>query len=110
MTMFTIPADDWRFAVTMVLVCVPFMLLITVLQTRSFALVASKLGAAVTFPARLFARIVLRRRGSRDGAEVPDNRSTATLSQRRVRVRRAGEWSWPWGRGGVAGEEGAERV
>ncbi|KAH6900206.1 cora-like Mg2+ transporter protein-domain-containing protein [Thelonectria olida] len=110
MTKFTIPADDWRFAVTMVLVCVPFMLLISLLQTRSFALVVSKLGSAVTFPARQVASLL--RRGTRDNPEVPDNRSTAALSQRRVRVRRAGKWTWrwPWGMGGVASDEGAERV
>ncbi|POS71483.1 hypothetical protein DHEL01_v210118 [Diaporthe helianthi] len=34
-TEFTISADDWRFPVTMVGVCVPFFLLIFVLQTRA---------------------------------------------------------------------------
>lgn len=34
-TEFTISADDWRFPVTMVSVCVPFFLLIFILQTRA---------------------------------------------------------------------------
>ncbi|KAL2023739.1 hypothetical protein VTK56DRAFT_1453 [Thermocarpiscus australiensis] len=34
-TTFDIPADDWRFPVTMVSVCIPFFVLILVLQTRA---------------------------------------------------------------------------
>ncbi|KAF7531639.1 hypothetical protein G7Z17_g13714 [Cylindrodendrum hubeiense] len=83
MTEFSIPATDWRFAVTMVLVCVPFMLLITLLQTRSFGLLVSKLSAIAALPGRLIALII--RRDSRD-AEAPDNRSSAALSQRRVPI------------------------
>lgn len=94
MTEFSIPATDWRFAVTMVLVCVPFMLLISILQTRSFGLLLTKLSAIAALPRRLIAFIL--RRGLQEG-EAPDNRSTAALSQRRVRVRRGGRWTWPWG-------------
>ncbi|GKT55688.1 LOW QUALITY PROTEIN: GTPase-activator protein for Ras-like GTPase containing protein [Colletotrichum tofieldiae] len=35
MTEFTIPAQDWRFPVTMVCVCVPFILALILLQTRA---------------------------------------------------------------------------
>lgn len=94
MTEFKIAASDWRFAVTMVLVCVPFMLLISILQTRSFGLLLTKLSAIAALPRRLMAFIL--RQGPQD-VEAPDNRSTATLSQRRERVRRGGRWTWPWG-------------
>lgn len=48
MTDFTIPANDWRFALTMVLVCIPFMVVIVLLQTRSFTLLLRKLGTALS--------------------------------------------------------------
>ncbi|KAI5462323.1 cora-like Mg2+ transporter protein-domain-containing protein [Mariannaea sp. PMI_226] len=103
MTEFTIPATDWRFPVTMVLVCVPFMLLILLLQTRSFALVVAKLGTAVTIPAKR--TISFLRRASRD-PEIPDNRSTLGPSQRRMQFRRGERWSWHLGmRGKPADEE-----
>ncbi|KAH7156841.1 cora-like Mg2+ transporter protein-domain-containing protein [Dactylonectria macrodidyma] len=105
MTEFEIPATDWRFAVTMVLVCVPFMLLISLLQTRSFGLLVTKLSAAASLPRRLFAFVLSR--GSRD-SDPPDNRSTAALSQRRVPVRRAGRWTWPWGSRRAQLDEGVD--
>ncbi|KAH8735193.1 hypothetical protein BGZ61DRAFT_279721, partial [Ilyonectria robusta] len=57
MTEFKIAASDWRFAVTMVLVCVPFMLLISILQTRSFGLLLTRLSAIAALPRRLTAFI-----------------------------------------------------
>ncbi|KAF5656723.1 hypothetical protein FHETE_10830, partial [Fusarium heterosporum] len=80
MTVFTIPATDWRFALTMVLVCVPFMLLITLLQTRSFGLLIRKLGTIGSMPARIFTRL---RSRSRDINDVPDNRSIAAIRPKR---------------------------
>ncbi|KAK7422667.1 hypothetical protein QQX98_001455 [Neonectria punicea] len=91
MTEFSIPASDWRFALVMVLVCVPFMLLISILQTRSFGLLVAKLRSVVRLPARLVRPMLPR------DAEAPDNRSTAALSQRRVRLRSGRRWTWPWG-------------
>ncbi|KPM33946.1 hypothetical protein AK830_g12627, partial [Neonectria ditissima] len=96
MTEFTIPASDWRFALVMVLVCVPFMLLISILQTRSFGLLVAKLRAAVRLPLRLVRPMLPP--GSRD-PDAPDTRSTAALSQRRVRLRPGCRWMWPWGGG-----------
>ncbi|KAI8691250.1 hypothetical protein LRP88_08529 [Fusarium phalaenopsidis] len=94
MTVFTIPATDWRFALTMILVCVPFMLLITLLQTRSFGLLLRKLAVIGAVPARLL------RRKTRD-TDIPDSRSVARLR------RSSGTWpwlrtgggrlTWPWG-------------
>ncbi|KAI3402059.1 hypothetical protein diail_4033 [Diaporthe ilicicola] len=43
-TKFTISADDWRFPVTMVGVCVPFFLLIFILQTRAGMRAVRELG------------------------------------------------------------------
>ncbi|KAJ4016875.1 hypothetical protein NW752_004009 [Fusarium irregulare] len=83
MTVFTIPATDWRFALVMVLVCVPFMLLITFLQTRSFGVLLRKLGAIGNAIARLFNRV---RRRPRDTAETPDNRPTTTATSCRSSV------------------------
>lgn len=45
MTAFEIPATDWRFPVTMVMVCVPFMVLISLLQTRTFTKCVDKITA-----------------------------------------------------------------
>lgn len=94
MTAFTIPATDWRFALTMILVCVPFMLLIMLLQTRSFGLLLRKLAVVGAIPARLL------RRKTRD-TDIPDSRSVARLR------RSSGTWpwlrtgggrlTWPWG-------------
>ena len=41
-TEFTIAPTDWRFAVTMVLVCVPFMGLVVLLQTNGFAVLVRR--------------------------------------------------------------------
>ncbi len=46
-TQFDISADNWRFPVTMVSVCVPFFLLILVLQTRAGMDLAKKLGGLI---------------------------------------------------------------
>jgi hypothetical protein len=79
MTVFTIPATDWRFALTMILVCVPFMLLITFLQTRSFGVLLRKLGAIGSVVARLFKCL---RRRARDSADISDSRSVAAVAPR----------------------------
>ncbi|KAH7006256.1 cora-like Mg2+ transporter protein-domain-containing protein [Fusarium venenatum] len=79
MTVFTIPATDWRFALTMILVCVPFMLLITFLQTRSFGVLLRKLGATGSAVARAFNHL---RRHARDSADVSDNRSIVAVAPR----------------------------
>ncbi|KAF4453516.1 hypothetical protein F53441_3829 [Fusarium austroafricanum] len=94
MTVFTISPDDWRFALTMVLVCVPFMLLITLLQTRSFGLLVRKLGTIRSAPARLIAYFHTRSREISDGS---DNHSIAAARARRSSV----AWlsrslTWPW--------------
>lgn len=105
MTMFDIAATDWRFVVTMILVCVPFMLLISLLQTRTFTKLVDKLSACMmyilTLPATLFAR----------HSEPPDPRDVPTHPPPRGRKRRLvvdGEgrrggvrwwrWKlrWPW--------------
>jgi len=83
MTVFTIPATDWRFALVMVLVCVPFMLLITFLQTRSFGILLRKLGAIGNAIARLFNRV---RRRPLDTTETPDNRPTTAAASCRSSV------------------------
>ncbi|KAL3951885.1 hypothetical protein ACCO45_013602 [Purpureocillium lilacinum] len=53
MTEFTIQVTDWRFAVTMVLVCVPFMIIVFLFQTRSFSLVGRKIAAGASYVASL---------------------------------------------------------
>ncbi|KAF5022121.1 hypothetical protein F66182_5824 [Fusarium sp. NRRL 66182] len=78
MTVFTIPATDWRFALTMILVCVPFTLLITLLQTRSFGLLLRKLRGFATGPA---GRFRLRSR-QRNTVDVADNRSIVGIRPR----------------------------
>ncbi|TQN73200.1 hypothetical protein CSHISOI_02280 [Colletotrichum shisoi] len=54
-TEFTIPAQDWRFPVTMVCVCVPFILALILLQTRAGYSLARHTFAALTWPFRLLA-------------------------------------------------------
>ncbi|KAJ6441218.1 NADPH oxidase [Purpureocillium lavendulum] len=68
MTEFTIEATDWRFAVTMVFVCVPFMIVVFLFQTRSFRLVLNKLAAGGSWVV-LFLRAAV---GSRWQDAVPD--------------------------------------
>ncbi|RGP80386.1 hypothetical protein FLONG3_1535 [Fusarium longipes] len=93
MTVFTIPATDWRFALTMILVCVPFMLLITFLQTRSFGVLLRKLAAIGSTVARPFNHL---RRHARDTSDVSDSRSISAVAPRT----NSGTWSlrmptWP---------------
>jgi hypothetical protein len=80
MTVFTVPATDWRFPLTMILVCVPFMLLVTFLQTRSFGVLLRKLGAIGSAPIRLMAQV---RSRPREITDVPDNISIAAARVRR---------------------------
>ncbi|KAK1979665.1 hypothetical protein LZ30DRAFT_596412 [Colletotrichum cereale] len=53
-TEFTIPPHDWRFAVTMVCVCVPFILALILLQTRAGYSLARHTFAALAWPFRRF--------------------------------------------------------
>jgi hypothetical protein len=76
MTVFTVPATDWRFPLTMILVCVPFMLLVTFLQTRSFGVLLRKLGAIGSAPVRLMTQA---RSRPREITDVPDNISAARV-------------------------------
>ncbi|KAM0324841.1 hypothetical protein ACHAQA_007807 [Verticillium albo-atrum] len=46
-TEFTIPPSDWRFAITMVCVCVPFILLLILLQTRTGYSLFQRLAARI---------------------------------------------------------------
>ncbi|KAK2609139.1 hypothetical protein QQS21_002366 [Conoideocrella luteorostrata] len=117
-TEFTIPATDWRFAVTMVLVCIPFMALVFLLQTRMFTRVVAKAYKAlvwtVTYPYRLCSSALEQ--------EVPENRSSVYVAKgRKRRLMRAvandqasassswWRWAWPWhgkrhgGSGGACG-------
>lgn len=47
MTEFNMDADEWPFALTMVLVCVPFMLVVILLQTRLFTRLLLKIWSPV---------------------------------------------------------------
>ncbi|KAF4334260.1 hypothetical protein FBEOM_11912 [Fusarium beomiforme] len=85
MTVFTVPATDWRFPLTMVLVCVPFMLLVILLQTRSFGVLLRRLSAIGSAPIRFIAQF---RNRPREITDIPDNSSIAAA---RVR-RRSGIW------------------
>ncbi|KAL0939562.1 GTPase-activator protein for ras-like GTPase containing protein [Colletotrichum truncatum] len=53
-TEFDIPPQNWRFAVTMVCVCVPFILALILLQTRAGYSLAKHTFAAITWPFRYF--------------------------------------------------------
>ncbi|QLI67606.1 uncharacterized protein G6M90_00g043920 [Metarhizium brunneum] len=88
-------------AITMVLVCIPFMALIFLLQTRIFTVVVGELYRfilrVVTFPYRMFTGALEQ--------DAPDNRSVhlAKGRKRRLRMRVANEqppvgsrWKWPW--------------
>ncbi|POR33374.1 Uncharacterized protein TPAR_06436 [Tolypocladium paradoxum] len=111
-TEFTIPATDWRFPVTMVLVCVPFMLVVFLFQTRGFTVLLRKIrsGAsylALSLPSALAARL-------RDQGGAADGRSTAPPRGRKRRLMAAAEraegrtgrwWRGPWGRHGTGGED-----
>ncbi|KAK4192221.1 hypothetical protein QBC35DRAFT_373917 [Podospora australis] len=48
-TTFDISAEDWRFPVTMVSVCIPFFILILVLQTRAAMMMVRKFGRAMEY-------------------------------------------------------------
>ncbi|KHN93805.1 uncharacterized protein MAM_08332 [Metarhizium album ARSEF 1941] len=120
-TQFTIPATDWRFAATMVLVCIPFMALIFLLQTRVFAVVVGRLcrlaRRAAAFPYRLFAGT-----GTLE-QDAPDSRSAdmARGRKRRLRMRVASanaqaevgaRWKWPrpWQKPRMVGEADLGKV
>ncbi|KFA75863.1 hypothetical protein S40288_01951 [Stachybotrys chartarum IBT 40288] len=95
-TEFTISASDWRFALTMVLVCVPFMIVVFLFQTRTFHVVIRRISeAGKTVMAYLF------------GPEGPDRSNTG-----RRRQVRASRWMvWPWrGKGGCSEDDDLTRV
>ncbi|UNI17707.1 hypothetical protein JDV02_004030 [Purpureocillium takamizusanense] len=106
MTEFTIQVTDWRFAVTMVLVCVPFMIIVFLFQTRSFSLVFRKVATAGSYVASLPLTALASRR-PQDGA--PDQHQHQPPPRRRGRHRlvttavegragtRSANWrSWLW--------------
>jgi uncharacterized membrane protein YgcG len=123
-TEFTIPVTDWRFPLTMVLVCVPFMILLYLIQTRPFIQTIQALHRAANslalLPAKLLRLLLLRCREpdpSSSSSSAQDSRSgSASLSpkgrKRRLRLRRHGgsaaaggggssgggsSWRRPWG-------------
>ncbi|KAK1251653.1 hypothetical protein MKX07_007132 [Trichoderma sp. CBMAI-0711] len=122
-TEFTIPVTDWRFPLTMVLVCVPFMILLYLIQTRPFIQTIQALHRAAKslalLPAKLLRLLLLRCRepdSSSSSSSAQDSRSgSASLSpkgrKRRLRLRRhggsgaagggsgscGGSWRRPWG-------------
>ncbi|KYK54793.1 hypothetical protein DCS_06753 [Drechmeria coniospora] len=116
-TQFTIPATDWRFPLTMVLVCVPFMLVVLHFQTRSFTVLSRALHAAATYIASRF-RDHQPSLPSPTGppSALPASRSTAGRKRRLLAEaggRAAGNpgrwrWLWPKKRVGEAGAGGGE--
>ncbi|PNY24408.1 Uncharacterized protein TCAP_05654, partial [Tolypocladium capitatum] len=116
-TEFTIPATDWRFPVTMVLVFVPFMIVVFLFQTGTSTVLARKIrrGAAylaVSLPSAFAARF--RHHGGGGGGGGSDSWSTARPRGRKRRLMAAAEgraegkaarwWRGPWGRH-ATGEE-----
>ncbi|KAL7951383.1 hypothetical protein V8C42DRAFT_303963 [Trichoderma barbatum] len=119
-TEFTIPVTDWRFPVTMVLVCVPFMILLYLIQTRPFIQCMEALHrishALAILPSRLLRR--------EPDSSAQDMRTASTPStpkgrKRRLIVGRRGggggsgngasmmSWRrpWAWMRRAAGGEE-----
>jgi hypothetical protein len=96
-----IPATDWRFAVTMVAVCIPFMILVFLLQTRLFTRMLRKMGDWLLFLVSLPGTLMHSLRDASDAAH--DSRSTAHVAQPMRRKRRVimveetrKRWRWPW--------------
>ncbi|KAH7322864.1 hypothetical protein B0I35DRAFT_407286 [Stachybotrys elegans] len=81
-TEFTISATDWRFALTMVLVCVPFMIIVALFQTRTFHVLVRKSHSLVE---SALSRVW--------NPAVPESRAA---SHNRNRVRLGGWIAWPW--------------
>lgn len=116
MTEFSIPADDWRFALAMVLVCIPFIILVLLLQTRICAVLMAK--AATWIKERFTYGLAWLRAGRDTGGG--DNWSTAPTAARMGRKRRlmaldeegrrgSGGWIWEgWLNGKGEGREGRE--
>jgi hypothetical protein len=55
--MFDIPPDDWRFALTMILTCVPFMIIIGLFQTRTFNVLLDKVRSSLRASLRHIAQL-----------------------------------------------------
>jgi hypothetical protein len=96
-----IPATDWRFAVTMVAVCVPFMILVFLLQSRLFTRMLRKTGDWLLFLVSLPQTLMHSLRDASDAAF--DSRSVAHVTQPMRRRRRLivveetrKRWRWPW--------------
>ncbi|KAH6605991.1 gtpase-activator for ras-like gtpase containing [Trichoderma cornu-damae] len=117
-----IPVTDWRFPVTMVLVCVPFIVLLYLIQTRPFIQCVQKIHrmshSLALLPLRLFRLLRHLFRESDPSAAAQDARSISALSppkgrKRRLIVgRRAGDaaklsWRrpWAWMRRAASGDE-----
>ncbi|KAM6479029.1 hypothetical protein HDV62DRAFT_163078 [Trichoderma sp. SZMC 28011] len=123
-TEFTIPVTDWRFPLTMVLVCVPFMILLYLIQTRPFIQCLQTLQrttqALALLPTRCL-RLFLQFREPDPSAQ--DSRAASTPSSPKTRKRRlivgrrgggggnvtgaAISWRrpWAWMRRAAGGEE-----
>lgn len=116
MTEFSIPANDWRFAIAMVLVCIPFMMLVFILQTRICAVLLRK--AAGWISQKFTYGVAWLRAGSE--ATPADSWSTAPTAARMGRKRRlmaleekreSGRWPWEgWLGGGENGERSEGKV
>lgn len=125
-TEFTIAPSDWRFAVTMVLVCVPFMAIIVLLQTNGFTFMVRRGREGLV-------NLVARYRGGEspgsgsggrvevagaDGARVGEGVPTSSQARRRKRRLVAAasgrvvpaQWRWkrPWRRGRAMHDENLE--
>ncbi|RFU79175.1 gtpase-activator for ras-like gtpase containing [Trichoderma arundinaceum] len=98
-----IPVTDWRFPLTMVLVCVPFMVLLYLIQTRPFIQCVQKMHALALLPVRLL-RHLLR---EPDFSTAQDARSVSAHSPPKGRKRRliVGRRA-----GGGSGAGGARRM
>lgn len=110
MTEFAIPVNDWRFAIAMILVCIPFMVLVFILQTRICAVLLRKAAAWIS---QKFTYGLAWIRAGRD-TNPADNWSTAPTAARMGRKRRLmaveekrDSGTWPW-EAWLAGREGKE--
>ncbi|KAL6870524.1 hypothetical protein J3F83DRAFT_760987 [Trichoderma novae-zelandiae] len=111
-TEFTIPVTDWRFPLTMVLVCVPFMFLLYLIETRPFIQCLQALRRAAQALALLPGHLLRLLRCGDPDPSAQDGRSVPAPSspmgrKRRLVIRRqgaggagggsAGLWRRPWG-------------
>jgi hypothetical protein len=100
-TEFTIPATDWRFALTMILVCVPFMIVIFLLQTRSFTVLVRIIKDYVALAITRWRHPETAENVPHAGTSRPQQgsgRKRRLVAAARGRVEAARwRWRWPWG-------------